>query len=68
MRFDGHTWTVEFPVYIHRTYLNGRYDIGVAGHGYAAYAPFIETSKKGRYHYAKRFGSRPVTDSPNKAL
>jgi ribulose bisphosphate carboxylase small subunit len=24
--FDGHTWTVEFPVYIDCTYQNGRYD------------------------------------------
>ena len=25
-KLDGHSWTVEFPVYIDCTYLNGRYD------------------------------------------
>ena len=54
---DGHSWTVEFPVYIDCTYLKGRYDeYGVARHGYAADAPFIETSRQARYHYGKRFG------------
>ncbi len=54
---DGHSWTVEFPVYIDCTYQNGRYDEhGVARHGYAADAPFIETPRDARYHYAKRFG------------
>ena len=56
-KLDGHSWTVEFPVYIDCTYLNGRYDEqGVARHGYAADAPFIETPRDARYHYAKRFG------------
>ena len=42
-KLDSHSWTVEFPVYIDCTYLNGRYDEnGVARHGYAADAPFIE--------------------------
>ncbi len=54
---DGHSWTVEFPVYIDCTYQNGRYDEhGVARHGYAADAPFIDTPRDARYHYAKRFG------------
>ncbi|GGI95766.1 hypothetical protein GCM10008995_02290 [Halobellus salinus] len=49
--------TVEFPVYIDCTYLNGRYDeYRVARHGYAADAPFIETPHQARYHYSKRFG------------
>jgi hypothetical protein len=56
-KLDGHSWTVEFPVYIDCTYLNGRYDEhGVARHGYAADAPFIDTPREARYHYAKRFG------------
>ncbi len=38
------------PVYIDCTYLNGRYDEnGVARHGYAADAPFIETPRDARY-------------------
>jgi len=56
-KLDGHSWTVEFPVYIDCTYQNGRYDEhGVARHGYAADAPFIDTPRDARYHYAKRFG------------
>ena len=56
-KLDGHSWTVEFPVYIDCTYLNGKYDEhGVARHGYAADAPFIKTPRDARYHYAKRFG------------
>ncbi|QLH81967.1 ISH3 family transposase [Halosimplex pelagicum] len=56
-KLDGHSWTVEFPVYIDCTYLNGKYDDhGVARHGYAADAPFIETPRDARYHYSKRFG------------
>jgi hypothetical protein len=56
-KLDGHSWTVEFPVYLDCTYQNGRYDEhGVARHGYAADAPFIETPRDARYHYAKRFG------------
>ncbi|MFC4440446.1 MULTISPECIES: ISH3 family transposase [Natrialbaceae] len=56
-KLDGHSWTVEFPVYIDCTYQNGRYDEhGVARHGYAADAPFIDSPRDARYHYAKRFG------------
>jgi hypothetical protein len=56
-KLDGHSWTVEFPVYIDCTYLNGRYDEnGVGRHGYAADAPFIDTPRQARYHYSKRFG------------
>ena len=56
-KLDGYSWTVEFPVYIDCTYLNGRYDEhGVARHGYAADAPFIDTPRQARDHYAKRFG------------
>jgi len=37
-------------------YLNGRYDEhGVARHGDAADAPFMETPRDARYHYSKRF-------------
>jgi len=54
---DGHSWTVDFPVYIDCTYLNGKYDEnGVARHGYAADAPFIDSPRDARYHYSKRFG------------
>jgi IS4 transposase len=28
----------------------------VARHGYAADAPFVNTSRQARYHYSKRFG------------
>jgi len=46
-----------FPVYIGCTYLNGKYDEnGVARHGYAADAPFIDSPRDARYHYSKRFG------------
>jgi len=39
------------------TYLNGKYDEnGVARHGYAADAPFIDSPRDARYHYSKRFG------------
>jgi len=32
-KLDGHSWTVDFPVYIDCTYLNGKYDEnGVARH------------------------------------
>jgi len=56
-KLDGHSWTVDFPVYIDRTYLNGKYDEnGVARHGYAADAPFIDSPRDARYHYSKRFG------------
>jgi hypothetical protein len=55
--YAGHEWTVEFPVFIDATYQQGRYDEhGVARHGYAADAPFIETAEQARYQYAKRFG------------
>jgi len=56
-KLDGHSWTVDFPVYIDCTYLNGKYDEnGVARHGYAADAPFIDSPRDARYHYSKRFG------------
>jgi len=46
-----------FPVYIDCTYLNGKYGgNGVARHGYAADAPFIDSPRDARYHYSKRFG------------
>ncbi|EMA09599.1 transposase ISH51, partial [Haloarcula vallismortis ATCC 29715] len=49
--FDGHEWTVEFPVMIDCTYQMGRYDEeGVARHGYAADAPFIDTPRQARRH------------------
>ena len=55
--FDGHEWTVEFPVMIDCTYRMGRYgDHGVARHGYAVNAPFIDTPRQARRHYSKRFG------------
>ncbi|UOO97065.1 ISH3 family transposase (plasmid) [Halococcus dombrowskii] len=54
---DGHTWTVDFPVYIDCTYQQGKYDEeGVARHGYAVDAPFIETPRQARKHYSRRFG------------
>ncbi len=48
---------VTFPVYTDCVYQQGRYDEhGVARHGYAADAPFIETPRDARQHYRKRFG------------
>ncbi|SNR57847.1 ISH3 family transposase [Halorubrum vacuolatum] len=48
---------VTFPVYIDCVYQQGRYDEhGVARHGYAADAPFVETPRDAREHYRKRFG------------
>jgi len=55
--FGGHEWTVDFPVMIDCTYKMGRYDdTGVARHGYAVDAPFIDTPRQARRHYGKRFG------------
>ena len=48
---------VTFPVFIDCVYQQGRYDEnGVARHGYAADAPFIDTPRDAREHYSKRFG------------
>ncbi|MFC7200656.1 ISH3 family transposase [Halospeciosus flavus] len=48
---------VRFPVFIDCVYQQGRYDEhGVARHGYAVDAPFIETPRDARIHYSKRFG------------
>ncbi|TKX40249.1 MULTISPECIES: ISH3 family transposase [unclassified Halorubrum] len=48
---------VTFPVFIDCVYQQGRYDEhGVARHGYAADAPFIDTSRDAREHYSERFG------------
>ncbi|ERH06121.1 MAG: hypothetical protein J07HN4v3_01731, partial [Halonotius sp. J07HN4] len=48
---------VTFPVFIDCVYQRGRYDEhGVACHGYAADAPFIDTPRDARHHYSKRFG------------
>jgi hypothetical protein len=48
---------VTFPLFIDCVYQRGRYDeYGVARHGYAADAPFIETPRDARIHYSKRFG------------
>jgi len=57
-KLDGHSWTVDFPVYIDcNTYLNGKYDEnGVARHGYAADAPFIDHHGTLDTTTPKRFG------------
>jgi len=48
---------VTFPVFIDCVYQQGRCDEhGVARHGYAADAPFIDTPRDARNHYSKRFG------------
>ena len=55
--FDDHSWTVEFPVYIDCTYQQGKYDEeGVARHGHAVDAPFIDTPRQARTYYSRRFG------------
>ena len=44
-------------MFIDCVYQQGRYDEnGVARHGYAANAPFIDTPRNARHHYSKRFG------------
>ncbi len=49
--------TRKLPVYIDCTHQNGRYDEhGVARHGYAVDALFIDSPRDVRYHYTKRFG------------
>ena len=54
---DGHSWTVEFPVFIDCTYQQGKYDEErVARHGYAVDAPFIDTPRQARTYYSRRFG------------
>ena len=51
---------VTFPVFIDCVCQQGRYDEhGVARHGYAADAPFIDTPRDAREHYGKRFGIEP---------
>jgi len=54
---DGPAVTVEFPVFIDCTYQQGKYDEeGVARHGYAVDAPFIDTPRQARTYYSRRFG------------
>jgi hypothetical protein len=54
--FAGHEWIVEFPVIIDCAYQMGRYDEhGVARHGSAADAPFIDTPRQARQQYSKWF-------------
>jgi len=49
--------SVTFPIFIDCVYQQGRYDEhGVARHGYAVDAPFIDTPAEARRHYSKRFG------------
>jgi len=56
-KLDGHSRTVEFRTYIDRTYQSERYDDhGIAYHGYTVDAPFIDSPRDARCHYAKRFG------------
>lgn len=46
-----------FLIYIDATYLQGWYgEHGIDRHGYEGEAPFIETPRQARYHYAKKFG------------
>jgi IS4 transposase len=53
----GHSWIVDFPVYIDCTYQNGRYEEhGVARQRRSRDAPFIDSPRNARYHYAKRLG------------
>ena len=55
--FDGHEWSIEFPVIIDCTYQQGRYDEhGVVCHGHAVDAPFIDTPRQAGKHYDERFG------------
>lgn len=55
--FDGHEWTVEFPVMIDRTYQMGRYgEEGVARRRRSCDKPFIDTLRQARRNYNKRSG------------
>ncbi|THE63125.1 ISH3 family transposase [Salinadaptatus halalkaliphilus] len=55
--YGENEWTVEFPVMIDCTYKNGRYgEHGVARHGYAVDALFVDEPRQARSHYSKRFG------------
>jgi len=57
-KLDGHRLDRRFSR-LHRLYVPkmGKYDEnGVARHGYAADAPFIDSPRDARYHYSKRFG------------
>ncbi|WP_254532715.1 ISH3 family transposase [Natrinema gelatinilyticum] len=55
--YGENEWTVEFPVMIDCTCKNGRYgEHGVARHGYAVDAPFVNEPRQARSHYSKRFG------------
>ena len=54
---DGHTWTVDLPVYIDCTYQQGKYDEeDVACHGYAVDAPLIAIPRQTWKYYSRRFG------------
>ena len=60
---------VTFPVFIDCVYQQGRYDEhGVARHGYAADAPFIDTPRDAREHYSKRFGIESSYRLANQSL
>ncbi len=60
---------VTFPVFIDCVYQRGRYDEhGVARHGYAADAPFIDTPRDAREHYSKRFGIESSYRLANQSL
>ncbi len=60
---------VTFSVFIDCVYQQGRYDEhGVARHGYAADAPFIDTPRDAREHYSKRFGIESSYRLANQSL
>ena len=60
---------VTFPVFIDCVYQQGRYDEhGVARHGYAVDAPFIDTPRDARKHYSKRFGIESSYRLANQSL
>ncbi len=62
-------WAGNLPVFIDCVYQQGRYDEhGVARHGYAADAPFIDTPRDAREHYSKRFGIESSYRLANQSL
>ena len=60
---------VMFPVFIDCVSQQGRYDEhGVARHGYAADAPFIDAPRDTRDHYSRRLGIESSYRLANQSL
>ena len=52
---DGHTWDVDFPIYINCTNQRGKYDEErVARQRHIRDAPFTETPRQAQKYYSQR--------------